>query len=447
MNELTPPPVKKSRTHKILIAVVLSLLGVAGLGYYASRAGLDKAVVEQQLNAWIEQTEKQAKEQGQSIDIRYGDVAIKGGLADGHALISNIEVINTTTQEKNRVTVEQMRLEPHSADLSEVSITFLTPIHVFEGNNRFESASLVSEPPLAFTVEKTEHDGEGFTRITNHFSQKTTLRFLVGQDASGEEEETQTLTPRYDTIDVSMSEGSRGVVTTHESRPDLGSSELRIKNLKIVPVGNEVGTITVDSITSDWKNSLNDEKINVVEISSSLKNLSANEKFLPFAPVNAALKLRFEGAMPQSPEALAAMQSAQTSLKLDEFSLSTKDATISATADFVANKEDILPVGMANISIGNVQSWRKILKQHKVLRKKDEPLINTLFIRVAGQTLPDAKDVSIDIQRAREGAFQIGGITFEELLAILLGNIKTPLDTKLPEPTAQAAPVDAVKAE
>ncbi|MFZ4125687.1 MAG: hypothetical protein ACOYJ2_06420 [Rickettsiales bacterium] len=447
MNELTPPPVQKSRIRKILLLAVLVVAGVAGLGYYASRAGLDKALVEQQLDAWIERTEKQAQQEGQSIDIRYGDVAIKGGLTDGHALIRDVEVINSTGEKKSRITIEQVRLEPHSADLSDVGIILPTPIHVFESNNTYESASIVSDPALSFAVEQIERSDEKYTRITSHFPQKLTLRFLVGQDASGEEEETQTLTPRYDSIEVTMGEGSKGILTTHHSRTDLGDSTLRINDLKIVPVGNEIGTITIDSIKSDWKNTLNDKQLNVVEFSAALTNLSADKAFMPYAPINAALKLSFEGAMPQKPEDLAAIQSGQMSLKLHTFTLSTKDANVSATADFVANKDDILPVGMANISIGNVQSWRELLKQKKMLRAKDEPLINTLFMRIAETPLNEAKDITVDIKRAREGAFQIGAITFEELLAIILGNVKTPLDTKMPEPTESSAPVDAVKAE
>lgn len=447
MNELSPPPAKKPRTFKALIGVMLVMAAVSGLGYYASQAGLDKALVEQQLNAWIERTKKQAQEQGQSLDIRYSDVAIKGGLTDGHALISNLEIINSTEQGKNRITIAQIRLEPNSADLSNVGITLLTPVHVFEGNNSFESASLLSTPPLHFTVEQIEQKSEDYTRISHQLPRTLTLRFLVGKDASGEEEKPQILTPRYDTIDITMGKKSYGVLTTHHSRADLGDSTLHIHDLKIVPVGNEVGAITVESLQTSWKNSLNDKQINVIEISAALKKLHADEKFISFTPVNASLKLHFEGAMPQSPEALAALQSAQTLLKLDEFNIITKDASLNATADFVANKDDILPIGMANISAKNVQSWRELLKQYNVLRPKDELLVNTLLIHIAGQTLPNTKDLSIDIKRAHEGTFQIGAITLEEVLAIILGNVTTPLDTKLPEPTEQAAPIDTIKTE
>jgi hypothetical protein len=448
MTELTPPPAKKSRIHTIIIAIVLVIAAIAALGYYASKAGLDKALVKQEVDAWIERTKLRAADEGYTLAITYDDVAIKGGLTDGHALISNIKVSTTSEDAAKNVTftTAEIRLEPKSANLRDVEVILPAPIHVFEEKNTHESASLISDAPLAFEVERIEENDQFYQRIAHKLPPKITLRFLVGQDAVGEEEKKQDLTPRYDVIEVT-SEDSTLQITTHDKQNDIGNSLIELHKVTIVPIGSEEGTITIGGFKSTWSNALNKKNLNVIDVSVALDDVSANESFMPYAPLNLALQAQFEGAMPTTPEAFAKIQSQQTSFKVKEFAVSTKDATFNLTADFVANQNDILPVGMANVSVGNVPSWRELLKQNAMLNNKNEELLNTLFIRIVGQTLPDAKDISIDIQRAREGAFQIGNITFEELLAIALGGVRTPLDIKLPAPTEQAAPVDAVKSE
>jgi hypothetical protein len=446
MTELTPPPVSKSRLSKILLAIVLVLATAVGLGYYASRAGLDKALVKQELDAWIERSESNALEEGYNLDITYEDVAIKGGLTDGHASIRNIKIVTQSADAKDKVTfkTDEVKLEPKSANLRDVEIILPTPIHVFENKNTYESAAFISETPLLFSVERLEKEDQPYRSIAHEFPSKITLKFLAGQDASGEEDKAQELTPRYDIIEVSMESGSAKAVM-HEQKGDIGDSVIDVRQLKIVPVGNELGTVTIARFNSRWSNHLNKNNLNQIEAKIMLEEMNADASFMPFAPINMNIEAAFEGAMPDTPEDFANLQSQQNAFKLKQLSFSTKDAAVNATADFVSSGDDILPVGMANLSIDNVQSWREILKANEVLRDKDEELINTLFIRIAGQTLPAAKNVAVDIQRTREGAFQIGNITFEELLAILLGNIKTPLDVALPEDPETVVPTDKAK--
>lgn len=445
MNELNPPlaPQKKNNTAKYVLIALLAVAAVGALGYFASQAGLDKALVKREVDAWIERSKQHAALEGYDLAIVYDDVSIRGGLTDGHALITNMKIISKPVggvagDESVTFTTAEVKIDPNSADLSDLDVILPTPLHVFEGKNSFETASLIAEEPLEFTVEQLEQDKKHYNRISHTLPAKLTLRTLAGQDAVGEEDKEQQLTPRYDVVELSM-EG-KGQVTTNTARSDLGNSEIEVKNLSIVPVGNEIGAVKVDRLYSAWKNTLNDKQLNMIDAEFAIDNLTADKKFLPYAPINASIKGHFEGPMPATPEEFASIRTQQASFKLSEFIFKTKDASLNATADFVASGEDILPIGKANINVTNVPEWRELLKKNDVIGSKDEQVINTLFIRIAGVTLPDAKDVTVDIKRAREGSFQIGQITFEELLAILLRGVETPLDTQIP-----SVPPEAVK--
>lgn len=451
MTELNPPAAekkKKSTLAKFVLPVILVIAGVAALGYFASKAGLDKALVKREVDAWIERSKQHAAAEGYELSITYSDVSIEGGLTDGHARISDMTIITVPTAEgkagENSVTLTtaEVNLEPRSANLRNVDVVLPKPVRLFEGTNAHETIALSANEPLTFEVKQIDRRGKAYNRIAHSFPDVVELRLLAGKDAAGKEEETPDLTPRYDVLNIVLD--GEGQVTTSNERSDIGDSELNLRNIVVTPVGHEEGTVKVAGFRSVWSNELNENNLNVINAELALEDVTANPEFLPYAPINANLKLHFEGAMPSTPEEFASIRTQQTAFKLSEFSFFTKDAGISATADMVASSEDILPVGMANLSLTNVQEWRKILKETNALNDKDEQVINTLFIRIAGETLPAAKDVSIDIQRAREGSFQIGHITFEELLAILMGQIKTPLDVKLPEKPAavQESPVE-----
>jgi len=124
--------------------------------------------------------------------------------------------------------------------------------------------------------------------------------------------------------------------------------------------------------------------------------------------------------MPKNAAAVASIQSPESLITLKQFSLTTKEASLKASANFTANASDVLPVGTANVALVNVPFVIGELRKYKVVNPANEATVNHLLQLLTGAPVEQLTDVTIPIERARGGSFKIGNTTFEELFAVLL---------------------------
>ncbi len=438
----TASPGKRRLMKRIILGIFILLLLIGGGAYVASRFGLDKALVTQQLDGWIARAEEKAKEEGVKLDIAYDSITLAGGFTDRHAIIRNLRVtvggqgMPYEPQETRTYRTAEMQFFPRSHDMQDFSLRLPAPLEMTENQDEHPTMTLISDTPLAFEVEQmTRADGE-YYEVTHPLPALVTLRYFAGQEASGEEEATPELSPRYDAVKIEQQGGVFRYLANKEDSA-IGTTEFRAENIRVIPVGMEQETVKIAGLSLDYRNQINAEKKNDVTVDISLDNLSAAEEYLPHTPFSAKIAFAFEGALPETPEQLAATGNRETAFKLEDFSLHTKDANIDATADFITKGDDILPIGTATVTFTNIPSWRNFMKDYELITAPTEELINTILLRTADTRLVDAGDVTLNIQRVRGGAFEIGNSTFEEVLAILMGNMKTPLDAPAPKPTAE----------
>jgi hypothetical protein len=202
-----------------------------------------------------------------------------------------------------------------------------------------------------------------------------------------------------------------------------------------MPIGNEQETLTIATISTNFEDNLNPQQNNKMTLDFILDNLVAKDDYIANTPISLKVNFVYDGAMPETSQAQGEKTPQQTSFKLSNFALHTKAAKLDATADFVSSSDDILPVGTATITATDIPAWRAIANDFGVADVKTEEMINSLLIRTTGTRLVDAKDVTIAINRVRDGAFQIGKSTFEEVVTIVLSGMRTPLDAPAPAST------------
>jgi len=456
--ESTTTGSKSSRRIVVGTLIVLALIG--GTVLVASKAGLDKALVKQQLDALAVQMKENGARQGRDVAFTYGDVAIKGGLTDRHAEISDPTLVVKPLEAEGfqqprdpqtlRLTSEVLMVYPKAADLSSMTLSLPKPIEIRDAEDADKKLlSIEGATPIEVVYGTTKKSGVPYTEWSFDAPKEVRFTYMREQVAEGAEEQTPTLKPVYDTIVLTMESG-KGALSV-EQAGNLGEGSLEMKSLVLSPQSQpEAGRITIDQIVSAWDNTRNEQNLNVVHSSFAIDNVQADEKLLPYAPISAAMDVSYEGAMPTSQEEQAAIASSESAFKLKTFSITTKDATFNATADFVASPEDRLPVGMANVTLTNLPFIVAELKKFKLLDNDKEQLVATLLQQVTGTAYTDLKDVAVDVQRTRGGSFQIGKTTFEELFAALLqasmSKGKAPA-TVLEAPKADAADAPAAPAE
>lgn len=450
ITETTDTPAEKRSSRRILFAVIAALLLIVVAAVLASKAGIDKALVRQQLDMIAAQLKERGAAQGRDITFTYGEIEIKGSFASKHAVIHDPKLAIKPLEQKGFVVEKTDRpqtllisspvleVHPESASLSAMRLSLPQPVNFATIEAPEKSLLKISAvTPIEVHYATVEHDNVPYVQWQFTAPKQIALNYLREQVAVGAEEETPSLKPVYETLNVTMEKGE-GDLTIARNNSALGQGTLELKSIVIAPASQpEAGKVTVAQILSQWSNQRNAKNLNVVNSTFTIDRIEAAPELIPYAPISLNIDLTYEGAMPSTPEEVAAIQSQESSFKLKTLSLTTKDATLNATADFVATPEDRLPVGMANVTLTNLPFVLGELKKYQLLDDSNEALTASVLEQVTGVPYAELKDVKVDVNRTRGGSFQIGKTTFEELFAVVL---KAALSHKAGMPAVTPVP-------
>ncbi|MES2984812.1 MAG: DUF2125 domain-containing protein [Pseudomonadota bacterium] len=425
------PAPKKKRGLVLPVAALIVVIAVGG--FVASRAGLDKALVKQQVDNFIVQMKERGRAQGRDIDITYGDLEVVGSFASKHVVIHNPAMAVKPIERKPAVPGAQKKIDavvvttptlaiyPRAVDLSSLRIQLAEPINVAAEEAPEKSLlKVTSNVPLQFDVSKTTKENVEYTDVAYESPSQMDFVYLREEQAKGEEEKTPSLVPVYDTLHIATAQGSGMSSSMAGDASGLGKANINFKDLVITPQAAPEGAIKIAEVTADWSNALNEQKLNVISMTSKVGPVTSDNTAAPYLPVTLQLDATYEGTLPKTPEAIAASKAQESLLKLKMFSLTTKDASLSATADFTASAADVLPVGKATITLTNTPYVLAELHKQGVLNEANTALMGTVLQLVTATPLDQLKDATIPIERARGGAFKIGQTTFEELFAVFL---------------------------
>jgi len=246
------------------------------------------------------------------------------------------------------------------------------------------------------------------------------LTYLRVREAEGAEEATPSLVPVYETIQLAAAPGSGFRSSQADDKSGIGKASVDFKHVVITPKAAPEGALKVEQISGEWSNSLNEKKLNVVRALLNVGPVTSGDAGLPYLPVSLTLDATYEGAMPKTAQTISGIQSPESAMKLTSFSLTSKEASVKASANFTANASDVLPVGTASLSLANVPFMLSELRKYRVLNDQTSPLVEQVLQRMTGVPIAEMTDVTIPIERVRGGSFTIGKTTFEELFALFL---------------------------
>jgi len=428
-------PASSTRKFILPVAIVIVLIGV--IGFIASQAGLDKALVKQAVDRFAADLAKSTAESPAQMTLTYKDIRLEGGFSSRFAIIESPEIREKNLRDES-VTIyrtPEIELHPTSADLSSMRIEAARPITIVGNAESSAPATTVITQKSAITVDVAPEQKNGRTYIATNVSLPDAFLLDGSADEAGAPWQ----------MTVTMAPGAtikRSVIEGGSDWTSLSDSSVSAKTIKIVPEGKPERTITIDAIESSFSNTLNEQNLNVVDINANIGPISGSKDVLPYGAITAALELNFEGALARSPEAFAEAKSNESSIKLKTLSLKSENAALYATADFVSGASDLLPVGTANITVENLPFVLEELHKTAVLDEQNEKLLATVVERTTGQPIGTVKDLSIDIKRVRDGAFQIGNTTFEEIMALVLKSALTNKMAPAVMPDAPAMPAE-----
>jgi len=444
-------PAKKKHSLLLPIAAVIITIGVGG--FFASRAGLDKALVKQQVDNFIVQLKEKGRASGRDMDLTYAELDVAGSFANKHVVMRS-PVLTVKPMEREHLkagekkTIDALRITTPAVEiypgLSSMTIKAAQPIDfVDEDAPEKMLLKVKSNTPHEVVSSKSKVGEVNYSKVEYRAPSQMEFTYLKEQQAQGAEEQTPTVVPVFETMTLVMAQGGVLSANMAEDGSELGEASVNFRELVITPHAAPEGAVKLAEVTGKWSNMLNDKKLNVVTAMLKAGPVTSDNASFPHLPIALNLDASYEGAMPNNAQAVATIQSPESLMVLKNFELTTKDSSLKATANFTASAADSLPVGNATIAITNVPFVVAELRKYKLLSEASESLVMALLTKITATPAAQLKDAVIPIERARGGAFKIGSSTFEELFAVFL---QQAMQQKSGEIAPVPAPADAAPA-
>lgn len=449
---------KKKR--RFILPIAGAIVAVAVAGFVASRAGLDKALVKQQVDNFAAELKEKGRAQGRDIDLAYGDLEVVGSFASKHVVLHSPILTIKPLEHKTplagakktvdalRVTTPAVEIYPQAMDMSALKITAAEPID-FAGVDEPEKSLLKvkSNVPQTLIVSQKKVAEVSYSDVAYQSPSQMEFTYLKEQQAAGEEEATPSVVPVYETMQLAVAQGSGFTSSMAGDNSGLGKVTLNYHDIVITPHAATEGALKLAEITGEWSNGLNEKKLNVIGLALKVGSITSDNASVPYLPIALEVDATYEGAMPKDAQAVASIQSPESVMVLKTFALTSKDASLKATANFTASAADVLPVGNANIALTNAPFVLGELRKYGILNETSEPMVMNVLTKVTGTAADQLKDVEIPIERARGGAFKIGASTFEELVAVFLQGAIQMKSGTAPATLAPATPEEGAAAQ
>jgi hypothetical protein len=400
-----------TRRYVLLAATVILVIGI--VAFVASRVGLDKAMVRVALDRFAEEVAHSGQSKGKTIEFLYDDVKMVGGLLSRHANIINPRFVDRTDPQKiGMVHTSEVAVYPYNSALTSLRLELEKPLRVL-------NTDTLDATPLSTITQKTPILIEISPEGDNLLYVKQSLPEVLLVDGP----EAERANP-WNNFTIRMASGGFTEYTAEldpEQGPKPRKSIISLSNITLTPETKPEDVVTIETVDWNFTQEVGEDKRNSVVLNAAVGPVTGSETQLPYGPMEFSVALSMEGVEPgASPQTFAEVDSHESAFKLENLSLKSKNAALYATADFVSGAKDVLPVGTANITVENLPYILAELKKHEAITDLDIKLAGDLVGATTGKQMVDMKDVSIDIKRVRDGSFQIGNSTFEELMALLL---------------------------
>jgi hypothetical protein len=426
--------VKKISKKKLLAAGLL--VAVLGAGALLARTGMDEELAKKRLDEIIAGIKAEGQKEGRDIDLSYEKIEMSGSLLNRHAMVRrpvltirpyDPKLVTPDPKDTLRITTEEMAIHGASYDLSALKLSLPKPLD-FAGGDTPEKSLLKVEAnsPIEATIAQEKVKGVPYIAVSHVPPTTLDLTYLREMQAHGTEDATPQLTEVRDAIHVTIAPGSKLSTKMAQDGSGLGAADVSFKQITTAPKSAPEGVITVAGIEGKWRNEVDATQANRMSHQWKVGPITSAANALPYAPIALDVDFLYQGAAETAQEG-AAEKKPTTQLK--QFLLSTKDATLSANADFVINQNDILPTGKANLKLTNVPFVYGELEKRGLLKPENKTWVADLLQQITGTPFEQLKDADILIERPEGGQFKIGNSTFEEVFALFMKralNIENP---------------------
>lgn len=421
---------KKKR--KLLLPVAIGVLAILVIGFFVSRAGLDKALVKQQLDATIATIQERARTQGRDVKITYGDIEIAGGVMDKRVVVHSLALrvrplepspmapdMKAPASDSMVVTSDEMVIYPKSMDLSSALYSLPKPLNfVTEDAPEKSLMKIEASSPIEVTLTQTTKNGVPHLAVSHVAPSKIDMTYLIEQKAEGVEDKAPVLTPVYDVMTLNIGSGKIDTDTTMDGS-NMGSVTAHYKDITLTPKSAPEGVISINAIKAEWSNLANGNDTNTVRTVAEVGPITGPADLLPLAPIQFGLDFAFVGHIDHPGDAPDA-EFPESTITLSKMDFTSKETNFTAKGEFSSKPGDIMPNGSAQVKWTNVPYAIGALKKYRILVEGSERFYVPILEQITGQSFAEIKELDVAVERQPNGSFKVGKTTFEELFAIVM---------------------------
>lgn len=410
------------RSYLIAIPGILVILAVAL--YMLSRSGLDKELLRQQVDRFATTMHASAEQRGRDVTFTYREITTEGGLFHKHGLISDAKIsvkplgAPDSSEDAYVINLPKVEIYAKTPTLSAIDIVVPEPVVVTAGADATKKLlTVTSVVPLSLSVAQVEEGKHTYLDLASDLPEKMDFTYLREQQTQGKEDETPALVPVYQTLTLTTAPGGRFHSRAAQDDKSLGEMTTDIRDLRLTPDADAKAEVLVKELLLHSSGTMSEKGQKLLQVKAHVGDITAAMEN-PYTPLSFSMDAAYESS-PASPEAASGTAQLAT-IKLNDFTLSTKESKLMASADFKNSSGDMLPEGTARITLTNLPYVLNELRTKKLLSAATESLVTLVVEKVSGQKLAEVKDLAIDVNRPHGGAFTIGKTTFEELFAEVL---------------------------
>ncbi len=390
-------PVAKERRSYTGLAVASSvILLVAVVGFVASRAGIDRATVEQRVREAEAGLNEMLKPRGYQATLAYDDLALSGGLFSRMVTLKNpvLEFAHPnplSPYNGTKIRLEQLSFVPGDSSLQTAEITLPSPVEIINPRHTYV---ISGEPALVIDVAAQEGERSWEADFPASFS--------ITRD--GKEIRSGTL-----------GEGSGSHVVQNSTTGAL-KKQIMLKDSKL---HIDEAELAIDELAM-YSDITKDEGMLSEEYSLKLDKLTPAGTLTPLGPVSAELKAKLK----------ASEQGKLQMLEVGPLSITGEGYRVEAGSEWKFNASEILPYGNAGLKVTGARRMVDAVGKAKLLGPVELAVLESALLKTSGQdALSDEQEIAIHIERQSGGPFKIGNTTFEELAASVFQELLRPAAT------------------
>lgn len=393
--EKKPAEVKgKTKITRQHLLLGIAILVIAGVGFVLKPSGLDKALVEKELQNFAKALAENPGTKEYNPKLTYGAIEIGGGFSTRYAVVRDTKLSVTDKGSEIVISTPEVKLVPLSKDLSSGQVLF-GDLDVQEAGALL--AKIDFNDTVAYNYSYGKVDGKKITKF--NFNLKDGMK-VTGADGK--------------VVEVSYDNDP-----TIEGQMDLegfdAQNEFTLKNFKVKEA--ETGEVfNAETLSIKSKN---------VAAEGSKRNMSTQVELSNVLPVGldtlyGALSVKgdFDFTADMASLSNAATLPADSQLKIRSLEIGGKEFKANVTADLNTTAVDPLPAGIANLTVQNfAYLYNNIIK---VAGPETTQLVDAILSKATGSPIADLKDLSLDFKREPGGTSYIGKATFEEVAALAM---------------------------